>query len=170
MPRWFAFHSRISVLCPWSPTATSTTSLNRAQPLGFFRSVFPPCSENWGIVPMYTSKKKDFIQKLGRMLKERLMFLERWNFKWGKASTSSLHPAFNHPKWLERLLLMGISKKVPLVYPNVCTYIYIYVYIYIYMHKCVITNMFLHIYVYQPYLYPLIQRPSSSLSQVDYRH
>ena len=110
----------------------------------FLEVFFPPCSENWGIVPIYTSKKKDLIQKLGRMLKERLMFLQRCNFKWGKASTSSLHPAFNHPKWLERLLLMGISKKVPLVYQ---TYVHIYIctYIYLYMHKCVFTNVFLHI-------------------------
>ena len=58
LPRWFAFHSRISVVCPWSPTATSTTSPNRAQSLGFFRSVFPP-----PLIPKMPWKLRIYITK-----------------------------------------------------------------------------------------------------------
>ena len=82
------------------------------------------CSENWGIVPIFTSKHVDFIpEKLGRMLKEKLMFLQHWNFKW--ESINEFVASVFQSSQMARLFLMGISKKVPLVYPNVCIYIYI---------------------------------------------
>lgn len=112
LPRWFAFHSRISVVCPWLPTATSTTSPNRAQSLGFFRSVFPP--------PLL-------------------------------------------PKVLWKLKVLTTK------------YVYIYIIerereIYISKNKYVSTNMFFAYIHISTLLYRLIQRPNSSLSQVDYRH
>ena len=120
LPRWFAFHSRISVVCPWSPTATSTTSPNRAQSLGFFRSVFPP-------------------------------------------------PLIPKMPWKLRVLTTK--------------YVYIYIYIYICIERerererfiypkrsmCLQICFFAYIHI-STLLYRLIQRPNSSLSQVDYRH